>query len=242
MVDIADTEGTFNQSESHRIKGVLDFYNLNVKDAMKTPRVEIVALPSTASFEEVKDVIMKSPFSRYPVYNKDIDDIVAVFHSKQLIFWSMEPEKPLKAFSDTDPLFVHEYNSIEWVLNRMTKEKKHMAIVLEEYGGTEGMITHEDVIEAMLGFEIEDETDLEGESLVEKLTDTEIICDGKIPLYRLNTIFYTDIPEEEDVLAGYLLKELIDFPVEGQVIELNNLTFKILKIEDRSIRKVKIIK
>ena len=61
-------------------------------------------------------------------------------------------------------------------------------------------------------------------------------------LYRLNTIFYTDIPEEEDVLAGYLLKELIDFPVEGQVIELNDLTFKILKIEDRSIRKVKIIK
>src|SRR5690625_112770 len=156
MVDIAGSEGTFHKEESHRIKGVLDFYNLNVKDAMKTPRVEIVALPSTASFEEVKDVIMKSPFSRYPVYNKDIDDIVAVFHSKQLIFWSMEPEKPLKAFSDTDPLFVHEYNSIEWVLNRMTKEKKHMAIVLEEYGGTEGMITHEDVIEAMLGFEIED--------------------------------------------------------------------------------------
>lgn len=64
-----------------------------------------------------------------------------------------------------------------------------MAIVLEEYGGTEGMITHEDVIETMLGFEIEDETDLEGDSLVEKLTETEIICNGKIPLHRLNTIF-----------------------------------------------------
>ncbi|MFD1606510.1 CBS domain-containing protein [Oceanobacillus luteolus] len=92
-------------------------------------------------------------------------------------------------FSDTNPLFVHEYHSIEWVLNKMTKEKKHMAIVLEEYGGTEGMITHEDVIETMLGFEIEDETDLEGDSLVEKLTETEIICNGKIPLHRLNTIF-----------------------------------------------------
>lgn len=123
MVDIADIEGTFNRSESHRIKGVLDFYSLNVKDAMKTPRVEILALPSTASFEEVKDVIMQSPFSRYPVYNEDIDDIVAVFHSRQLIFWSMEPEKPLTAFSDTNPLFVHEYHSIEWVLNKMTKEK-----------------------------------------------------------------------------------------------------------------------
>ena len=242
MVDIADIEGTFNRAESHRIKSVLDFYSLNVKDALKTPRVEILAFPHTASFEEVRDVIIQSPFSRYPVYKEDIDNIVAVFHSKQLITWSMEPDKPMEAFCDTDPLFVHESHSIEWVLNKMTKEKKHMAIVLEEYGGTEGIITHEDVIEAMLGVEIEDETDLEGESLVEKLTATEIICDGKIPLHRLNTIFYIDIPEEEDVLAGYLLKELIDFPVEGQVIELNNLTFHILKIEDRSIRKVKIIK
>ncbi|WP_428910692.1 hemolysin family protein [Niallia sp. Krafla_26] len=242
MVDIADLEGTFNQAESHRIKGVLDFYSLNVKDALKTPRVDIFAFPCTATFEEVREVVMESPFTRYPVYDENIDDIVAVFHSKQLISWSTEPEKPLEAFCDTNPLIVYEFHSIEWVLNKMTKEKKHMAIVLEEYGGTEGILTHEDVIEAMLGFEIEDETDLEGEGLVEKLTETEIICDGKIPLYRLNSIFYTEIPEEEDVLAGYLLKEIIEFPEEGQVIERNNLTFKILEVEDRAIRKVQIIK
>nr|WP_245350112.1 CNNM domain-containing protein [Cytobacillus eiseniae] len=242
MVDIADSEGTFNQAESHRIKGVLDFYSLNVKDALKTPRVNILAFPSTATFEEVRDIVMQSPYTRYPVYNENIDDIIAVFHSKQLISWSTEPEKPLVAFSDTNPLIVYEFHSIEWVLNKMTKEKKHMAIVLEEYGGTEGILTHEDVIEAMLGFEIEDETDRKGEALVEKLTETEIICDGKIPLHRLNTIFYTEIPEEEDVLAGYLLKELIDFPKEGQVIERNNLTFKIVAMEDRTIRKVQIIK
>jgi putative hemolysin len=242
MVDIADLEGTFNKAESHRIKGVLDFYSLNVKDALKTPRVEIIAFPSTASFEEVRDVVMQNPYTRYPVYNENIDDIVAVFHSKQLISWSTELEKPLEAFSDTNPLIVYEFHSIEWVLNKMTKEKKHMAIVLEEYGGTEGILTHEDVIEAMLGFEIEDETDREGEALVEKLTETEIICDGKITLHRLNSIFYTEIPEEEDVLAGYLLKEMNDFPKEGQVIERNNLSFIILKTEDRAIRKVQIIK
>ena len=185
---------------------------------------------------------MQSPFTRYPVYNENIDDIVAVFHSKQLISWSTEPEKPLKAFCDNNPLIVYEFHSIEWVLSKMTKEKKHMAIVLEEYGGTEGILTHEDIIEVMLGFEIEDETDREGEALVEKLTETEIICDGKITLHRLNSIFYTEIPEEEDVLAGYLLKEIIDFPLEGQVIERNNLTFKILEVEDRAIRKVQIIK
>lgn len=117
-----------------------------------------------------------------------------------------------------------------------------MTIVLDEYGGTEGILTHEDVIEAMIGLEIEDEMDSENEAIIEKMTETEMICDGKIPLRRLNSVFRTDIPEEEDVLAGYLLKEFIDFPKEGEVLERNNLTFKVLKIEGRMIRKVHIVK
>lgn len=94
----------------------------------------------------------------------------------------------------------------------------------------------------MIGLEIEDEMDLENNALVEKLTETEIICDGKIPLYRLNVIFETDIPEEEDVLAGFLLNEFNDFPEKGDVIERENLTFKILEIENRAIKYVQIIK
>jgi putative hemolysin len=242
MVDIADSEGMFKQEESHRIKGVLDFYNLNVKDVLKTPRVEIKALPLTATFEEVKDIVIENPFTRYPVYKEDIDNIVGVFHSKYLLSWSRESEKSLESFSDTDPLIIYEFHDIEWVFRRMTKEKKHMAIVLDEYGGTEGILTHEDVIEAMIGLEIEDEMDLENEGLVEKLTTTEIICEGKIPLHRLNSIFHTNIPEEEDVLAGYLLKRLKEFPEEGQVIEQDNLTFKIIETEGRTLKKVQIIK
>ncbi|MBM7572766.1 hemolysin family protein [Aquibacillus albus] len=241
MVDIADSEGTFKEEESLRIKGVLDFYNLNVKDVLKTPRVKIVALPSTASYEEVRDIVIKHPFSRYPLYKKDIDHITGVFHGKYLIPWSTEPERSLKSYSDMDPLIVYEFHSIEWVFRQMTKKKKHMAIVIDEYGGTEGILTHEDIIEAMIGLEIEDETD-NHDSIVEKITDTEIICDGKITLHRLNSTFDTDIPEEEDVLAGYILKELNEFPKEGETLERNNLTFKILEIEGRTIKKVQIIK
>lgn len=242
MVDIADSEGTFNEAESNRIKGVLDFYNLDIKDVLKTPRVDITALPSTASFQEVRDVAIQNPFTRYPVYREDIDDIVAVFHSKYLISWSMEPEKPLEAFSYSEPLIVFEFQPVEWVFRKMTKEKKHMAIVLDEYGGTEGILTHEDAIEAMIGLEIEDEMDLEGEAIVEKLTENVIICDGKIPLHRLNSLFDTDIPEEEDVLAGYLLKEFNEFPEKGKVIERDNLTFEVLEVEGRMVRKVQINK
>lgn len=242
MVEIADSEGTFNEAESNRIKGVLDFYNLDVKDALKTPRVDITALPSTASFEEVRNIAIQNPFTRYPVYDGDIDDIVAVFHSKYLISWSIKPERPLEEFSYSDPLIVFAFQSIEWVFRKMTKEKKHMAIVLDEYGGTEGILTHEDAIEAMIGLEIEDEMDLESETIVEKLTENEIICDGKITLHRLNSLFDTDIPEEEDVLAGYLFKEFNAFPEEGEVIERNQLTIKVLEVEGRMIRKVQINK
>ncbi|MYL61459.1 CBS domain-containing protein, partial [Virgibacillus halodenitrificans] len=203
-VDIARTEGIFKQDESYRIKGVLEFNNLNVKDALKTPRVDIVALPHTADFEEVRNMAIENPFTRYPIYEEDIDNIVGVFHSKYVLSWSIEPEESLESYSDMDPLIVFEFHSIEWVFRKMMQEKKHMAIVLDEYGGTEGILTHEDILEVLLGLEIEDEMDKGNEPLVEKVTNTEIICNGKIPLHRLNTIFHTDIPEEEDVLAGYL--------------------------------------
>nr|WP_202412477.1 CNNM domain-containing protein [Halobacillus litoralis] len=242
MVDIADSEGTFNEAESHRIKGVLDFYNLNVKDVLKTPRVDMIAIDQEASFEEVRDMVVQHPFTRYPVYGEDIDDIIGVFHSKYLISWAMEPEKPFMDYTYKDPLVVYEFHKIEWVFRKMTKEKKHMAIVLDEYGGTEGVLTHEDVIEAMIGLEIEDEMDVESDSIIEKISETELICDGKITLRRLNSIFDTEIPEEEDVLAGYLIKEFNDFPNEGDILEQNNLTFKVLEIEGRMVRKVQIIK
>src|SRR5699024_1147257 len=171
----ADSEGMLQKDESYRIKGVLDFHNLNVKDVLKTPRVEILALPNTASYEEVKHVVIQNPFTRYPVYDEDIDNIVGVFHSKYLIQWSTVPEKALESLSDTDPLIVYEFHSVEWVFRQMTKEKKHMAIVLDEYGGTEGILTHEDIIETMIGLEIEDEMDLENNVLIENLTETEII-------------------------------------------------------------------
>ncbi|SHG50440.1 hemolysin family protein [Ornithinibacillus halophilus] len=241
MVDIAGTEGTFKKEESHRIKGVLDFYNLNVNDALKTPRVDIIALPITSSYEQVRDIVIRYPFTRYPVYKDDLDNIVGIFHSKFLIMWSIEQDQTLESYSDMDPLMVYEFHSIEQVFRKMMQQKKHMAIVLDEYGGTEGIISHEDIIEAMIGLEIEDETDLETETLVEKLTESELICHGKIPLHRLNSIFHTNIPEEEDVLAAYLLKAFNYFPEEGEQLERGNLIFTVTAIEGRSIKQVHIL-
>lgn len=230
------------RDESNRIKGVLDFDNLNIKDVLKTPRIEIVAIPYTATFDEVQEVIITNQFSRYPVYDDGIDNIIGVLHAKDLIRWSMNPSQPLIEIIDNEPLIAYEFHSVERVFRQMTKEKKHMAIVLDEYGGTEGIITHEDIIETMIGLEIEDETDLEGSLLIEKLTDTEIICDGKITLHHLNSIFGTDIPEEDDVLAAFLLKTINNIPEENKIIDIDDLTYKILKVNGRTIEQVQIIK
>ncbi|GAQ16975.1 magnesium and cobalt efflux protein CorC [Oceanobacillus picturae] len=242
MVDIARTEGIFKQDESHRIKGVLEFNNLNVKDALKTPRVDLVGLPNDATFEEARDVAIQNPFTRYPIYEEDVDNIIGVFHSKYLLSWSIDPDQTLESFSDMDPLIVFEFHSIEYVFRKMIQEKKHMAVVLDEYGGTEGIITHEDIIEVLIGLEIEDETDVVSEALVEKVSDKEIVCHGKIPLHRLNTIFHTNIPEEEDVLAGYLIKEFNYFPEDGETLTAAGLTFTILRTDDRTLKRVQILK
>src|SRR5699024_8055853 len=160
--------------------------NLNVSDAMKTPRIDIIALPHTATYKDVRDIAIHNPFTRYPVYKDNLDHIVGVLHSKLLISWSTHREEKLGTYSDTDPLLIYELQSIEAVFREMMREKKHLAIVLDEYGGTEGILTLEDIIEAMIGLEIEDENDPVGDSLVEKITNEEIICDAKIPLHRLN--------------------------------------------------------
>ncbi|MDZ5711104.1 hemolysin family protein [Jeotgalibacillus haloalkalitolerans] len=242
MVDIASTEGTFLGDESLRIKGVLDFQKKDVGDAMKTPRVDIIGIPIETKYEEVRDYVIDNPYTRYPVYKENMDNIVGVFHSKQVIEWSLTPEKPLTEFMDNDPLFTVETTSIERIFKRMLQAKKHFAIVLDEYGGTLGIITHEDIIEAMIGQEIADENDDEEESWIDELTERTIVCHGKLNIHRLNEVFSTKIPEEQDVLAGFVLKEIGHLPEEGDEFDFQHLRFTVLEMEKNKITKVRIEK
>lgn len=123
----------------------------------------------------------------------------------------------------------------------MMQEKKHIAIVLDEYGGTEGLITHEDLIETMIGQDIEDEKD-EGDSLILKHTETQIICDAKVSLHRLNNIFQTNIIEDADNLSGFIMSRYSYLPKAGETFTYENLEFKVLEVSERRVNLVEINK
>lgn len=241
MVDIGHTEGTFKNEEMYRLKSVLDFKNLNVSDVLKTHRVEMKAVPIDTSYEEAEEFLLENHHTRYPVYDGDMDNIVGVFHSKFILSWGRYREKGIQSFSDMDPLFVYEFNPIEEVFKTMSEEKKHIAIVLDEYGGTEGLITHEDLIETMIGEDIEDEMD-EFDALIHYQTDSEIICDGRLSLHRLNNVFQIDIPEEPDNVAGFILSQYSYLPEAGETFVYEALEFRILEVNERRVHKVEIRK
>jgi len=167
MVSIAGSEGAFNEMERNRIQGVMDFEKLKIKDIDTTPRINVTAFSSDVSYKEAYDTVVSNPYTRYPVYDEDIDNVIGVFHSKYLLAWSRETDNNMTQYT-SEALFVNEHNKAEWVLRKMTVSRKHLAIVLDEYGGTDGIVSYEDLIEEMLGMEIEDEMDEEENEKIEE--------------------------------------------------------------------------
>lgn len=233
MVDIASTDGTFEEEESERIKGILDFPNKDVSDVLFTHRTEMVALPIEYTYEEVRDTILEHSYTRYPVYDENLDTIVGLFYSKKLIEWSMDPSLTFETLIDLEPLFVVQTLSVEKVFELMLTHKKHMAIVLDEYGGTLGIVTHEDLIEEMIGQEIEDETDDDEEILIQEMTETRLVCAGRVEIEEVNQLFDLSIVNENETIGGFVLDQLGHVPEEGEQFTYENLFIEINEM-DRS--------
>lgn len=162
LLNIAGREGAFNEVENPRLQNVMDFEKLKVKDIDTTPRINVIAFSKDMTYDEAYETVMDEPYTRYPVYDEDIDDIIGVFHSKYLLAWGKQKEDAITNYASS-PLLVNEHNRAEWVLRKMTVTRKHLAIVLDEYGGTDAIVSHKDLIEELLGMDIEDEMDQEEE-------------------------------------------------------------------------------
>lgn len=240
MVDIASTEGTFEEEESERLKGVLDFPNKDVQDVLETHRMEIVGIPANATYDEVRNIILEHYYTRYPVYEESMDHIVGMFYSKTFIEWSMDPNMELEDLMDQEPLFVVQSVSVEKVFKQMLAKKKHMAIVLDEYGGTLGIVTHEDIIEEMIGQEIEDESDEDEEILVFEMTEHRLICHGRLEIEDVNEMFKIEIPNDHDTIGGFVLQQLGHMPEIDEQFTYENLRFEVNEMDRNRIMQLTI--
>lgn len=230
MVDLATVEGTFEQDETLRIKGMLDFPDKDVSDVLDTHRTDVIGLPITATYDEVRDTILEYFYTRYPVYEESMDEIVGIFYSKKFIEWTLEPEKSLEAYIDRDMLYVLQSSSVERVFKMMLMQKKHLAVVLDEYGGTLGIITQEDIIEEMIGQDIEDESDVDDEVLIYEKQDHSITCHGRLEIEDAVELLGVEIPTEHETVGGFVLEQLGHIPEPGERFSYDSLQLSLIHI------------
>ncbi|WP_342469397.1 hemolysin family protein [Ureibacillus sp. FSL K6-3587] len=237
MVELGDIQGTIKKSESRMIQNVFEFNDKSVMDIF-THRVDIVAIPMEATLEETLAIVNENQYTRYPVYEEDIDHIVGILHVKDLLLhlnWGTKPFNLREILRK--PTFVIDSLTIDILFQTMKKSNVHMAIVIDEYGGTEGLVTIEDVIEEIVG-EIHSETH-EEEKEIKKIAPNQYLIKGITHLYKIEDELGIHLPSEDfDTLNGFLLEQLGRYPKQNKVIEYENLRFQILEFEQNRIEMV----
>ncbi|MDH4222814.1 MAG: hemolysin family protein [candidate division Zixibacteria bacterium] len=240
IVTEGKNKGIFEKTEADIIHSVFEFTDTTVKKAM-TPRTEIVGLEIGSNQNTILRTVTEEGYSRMPVYMENLDHIVGVIHAKDVINILQHSELIILVDIIRKPYFVPDSMKISELLREFQKRRAQMAIVLDEFGGTAGIITLEDVIEEIVG-EIEDEYDEERKE-VDVLPDGSAIVKGSIPLRELNEKLKLDLPEEKfETLNGLLINTLGRIPILDEKIELFDLNFTILEKEGHHLRKIKIIK
>ncbi len=229
--------------EKDILKGIVKFGNKNVEEIMK-PRVDVISLDIKTSFSDVLAVINNSGFSRIPVYISSFDNISGILYIKDLLPHSHKGNSFKWQTLIRPPFYVPETKKISSLLEEFQKNKVHLAIVVDEYGGTSGIVTLEDILEEIVG-EITDEFD-EEEDIYSKISDNTFLFDGKILLgdfYKItgcsDTVFY-DVKGEADTLAGLILELKGEIPAKQEKISCKKFKFTIEEVDKRRIKQIKV--
>ena len=242
LTELVEKEGTIKHTESEMIQSVFDFDDKLVKEIL-TPRVDIVGIDSKSSLDKVMDLITNKKFSKIPVYVDTIDDIKGILYAKDIIPYLMGSRSSVNLLKlSRIPLFIPETKPIDDLLDDFKIKKKNIAIAVDEWGGTSGLVTLEDIVEEVMG-ELRDPYDNQ-EYLFEKISDNNYIVDGSIKIYDLEENIDIDFPDirEYDTLAGFIFDELGEIPKKGQKINYKNYIFTVLEIIKNRIDKIKIVK
>lgn len=241
MVDVGSEEGVFEQEEKEMLHNIFDFGDLQVRDIM-VQRVDITALDVDATYEEVLEIVKDEQFSRFPVYREDIDDIIGILNVKDLLFLTEVEKQGFKLENYIrEPYFAYEFKRITDLFKELKKTRTHISIILDEYGGTVGIVTIEDLLEEIVG-EIDDEYDDDKETDIETIRKNEYMVSGSYRLDELNDLIGTDIESEEfDSIGGYLIGILGTFPASGEIIETDGIRFVVDEVDKNRIKKIRMI-
>lgn len=243
MIDQGEEKGTIKEEEKELINNVFEFNDITVSEIMRH-RTEIFAVDINISNEELLKELSKEEYrySRIPVYDETIDEIKGILYVKDVLKNINKSNFKVKNVVK-EVYFVSQNRLINEVFKELQKSKKQMAIVLDEYGGTAGLVTMEDILEELVG-DIYDEYDKE-EKEYEKIDETTYMLSGNMPIYDVNKLINAEIPEGDyDTLSGFLQEKLGRIPAEKEkpIIETKKVTYKIEKYKDRRILKVKACK
>lgn len=242
-IDIT-TDGSSSKEEVDILKGIVKFGNILVKQIMCS-RMDIIAIEHTAKFREVFDTVVESGFSRIPVYEDDIDHIRGVLYAKDLLPYTKRGDEFKWHDLIRPAFFVPENKRIEDLMTEFQNRRIHQAIVVDEYGGTAGIITLEDIMEEIIG-DIQDEFDDSVEIDFQKIDDKQFIFEGKTQLNDMCKIMkikpqeFDDVIGDADTIAGLLLEITQKMPEQNDVIMYHNYQFTVLAIGKRRIRQVKV--
>ena len=231
-------------NEKSILKGIVKFGNISVKQIMKT-RLDVCGVDASISFNDLLAHIKEHNYSRFPIYKEDLDTIAGIIHTKDII-----PHISENADYDWKPLirpafFVHEQKMIEDLLKEFQSKRIHFAIVVDEFGGTSGIITLEDILEEIVG-DIKDEFD-EEESMIKKIDEYHYIIEGKSTIIdfcnfiEIATNYFDTVKGESDTVAGLFLELAGAFPSLQQVVKFKQFSFTVLEIQKNRIHKIQLI-
>lgn len=235
--------GEINQSKYKYVNNIFEFDNRIAKEIM-VPRTEIIALDKNDSIVDHFEIIKQEKYTRYPVIDGDKDHIVGMVNIKEILTDCIQtPEAVEKKLDDyIRPIIqVIESIPIHDLLVKMQRERVHMAILVDEYGGTAGLVTVEDILEEIVG-EIQDEFDIDEVPMIRKVNEHTTIVDGKVLIEDVNDLLGTDIDDTDvDTIGGWILTEKFDIQ-QGGILSYGDYEFKVLKMEGHHVQLVEITK
>ncbi len=238
IVEEAEQDGGIDEQESELIRSAIEFNDRAVSDIL-TPRVDVIAVQEAADLDEIADTFTGSGFSRLPVYGETLDDIVGVIHYKDFFNQVLRDGQPLTSITKP-PLFIPESVNTSDLLRLLQRSKAHMAFVADEYGGTVGLVTMEDILEELVG-DIWDEHDQVVEEFVQRDDETyQVLCSAD--LADLFDRFDVTVDPETDssTVSGWVIERLGHIPVAGESFDYENLTISVLEADAKRVHTVSV--